>query len=284
MRQRIQELFSLQELLVEKVSVEETAIIVVARSPRLRALCPRCGQSSSRLHQRRTRTVTHGVFEGKPVRLTMRSRRFLCRQCCRPFTESLSGINRKRTSHHGRREIVRHLARQSFHQTAGEFGVDPATIRRTLIDHHRHQTIPWAVQGSPIRLGIDEHSFRGHDMALTVTNLTTKTLLTILSDDRQETLRQFLRSIPREARGNIHEVCMDMKAGFRTIIADELPTARIVVDHFHVIAAVNDAIDQIRQVLFSGRDWQPKIRKLLFKNREDLTPKEHGTLIQVFEH
>lgn len=58
-----------------------------------------------------------------------------------------------------------------------------------------------------IRLGIDEHSFRGRDLVITVTNLKRRKVLAVLPDDRQETLRRFLSQIPGSVKRKIEEVC-----------------------------------------------------------------------------
>ncbi len=277
-------MLSLQGVFVKSLVTTEEAITVSIRSPRISACCPRCANSSKRIHQRHTRIVHHSELDGRPLVLNVAYRRFMCRTCCKPFTENIPGIDRKRTTHHGREETVRRLAKQNFVNTADELGLSPSTVTRTLQEAYDQHDIDWRSQGKSFALGIDGHSFRGFDMAGTVTNLTKKKLLTILTDDRQKTMREFFRNIPEQTKERITEVCMDMDSGGRTVVELELPRAKIVVDHYHVIAAANQLMDSIRQVTLHGSKWQPKIRRLLFRNKETLTEEEHAKLMKVFEY
>ncbi|NPV83823.1 MAG: ISL3 family transposase, partial [Candidatus Aminicenantes bacterium] len=67
---------------------------------------------------------------------------------------------------------------------------------------------------------------------ITVTNLGRRKVITVLPDERQETLRQFLSQIPGSIRGKIEEVCIDIKPGFIAAVEKELPGTSIVLDRF----------------------------------------------------
>ena len=284
MRKHIAKMLSLQGIFIKSLITTEEEVTVLIRSPRTSAICPCCKNNSKRIHQRHTRIVHHSELDGRPVVLKVAYRRFMCKTCCRPFTESIPGIDRRQTTHHGRKETVRRLAKQNFVNTADELGVSPTTVTRTLQEAYNQHTIDWQAQGESFAIGIDGHSFRGFDMAGTITNLTKKKLLTILTDDGQETTREFFKSIPAQTKERITEVCMDMDSGCRSVTEEQLPQAKIVIDHYHVIAATNQLMDNIRQVTLHGSNWQPKIRRLLFKNKETLTKEEYTKLMQVFAY
>ncbi len=48
--------------------------------------------------------------------------------------------------------------------------------------------------------------------------------------------------------GSEFGVCIDLKAGYRAVLRAELPGARIVADHFHVIADANRRLDETRRI------------------------------------
>src|SRR5713101_7227653 len=74
-------------------TVETIGLVVTSTQPH--ALCPDCGQPSQRPHSRYTRTLADLPWQGIPVRLWLRTRRFFCdrRDCPRTiFTERLPAL------------------------------------------------------------------------------------------------------------------------------------------------------------------------------------------------
>lgn len=283
MNKDIASVFALQGFLVGVVSVTENELIINVRSPRVTAVCPKCGNNAQRVHERKERTIKHGLVEERIIILKIKYQRFLCRICNKPFTEKLPDIDRKQMSQHGRDLVIKHLANQSFHKTAQQFSVSEASVNRYLLEGFAKYQPNWESNENGLSIGIDEHSFRGHDMVTTITNLSKRKLAAILRDDRQKTISGYLANLPINIKERISEVCMDMRFGFRTVVEKELPKARIVVDPFHVVGAANSTIDELRQILLATRDWHPKIRRLLLKNKENLTFEENLKLIDVFE-
>ena len=102
------------------------------------------------------------------------------------------------------------------------------------------------IQGEDeIYLGIDEHSFRHQELVHTVTEVKKRRVLGVLRDDRIATLKKFLSKIPGD---KVKEVCIDMKEGLRKTAEGLFPSARVVVDPFHVIADSNKRMDEARRI------------------------------------
>ena len=81
---------------------DENVIILVARASSRVARCPVCVKRSGRVHSRYTRTLADLPWQGVPVTVHLRVRRFFCdqRACNRAiFAERLPGI----AAHYGRR-------------------------------------------------------------------------------------------------------------------------------------------------------------------------------------
>jgi transposase len=77
------------------VRVTESAITLVARTSSRLARCPVCGKRSRKVHSRYTRTLADLPWQGGPVTVGLRVRRFFCdqRACNREiFAERLPGI------------------------------------------------------------------------------------------------------------------------------------------------------------------------------------------------
>ncbi|MBT9259100.1 MAG: transposase [Clostridiales bacterium] len=194
-----------------------------------------------RVHSRSKiwRKVFHGTVMGRKAYLRLRPRRFYCGACQRTFRERFPGLEKwSRQTIQGEQEILSHLEGSSIHQAGKRSGVGDWVVRRVLKRRVKGEIpIEEALLGlSEIVLGIDEHSFRGQRMMITVTCLAPeRRLLAILPDDRLVTLRDDLRRIPEEVKERIVGVCIDMKKAWRLEVNRQLPHVQVVADRFHVI-------------------------------------------------
>ncbi|MGP5704217.1 ISL3 family transposase, partial [Glutamicibacter arilaitensis] len=142
-------------------------------------------------------------------------------------------------------------------------------------------------------LGIDEHRFRKvryargrtgkvvriEPWSIVFTDLDTGKILDIVDGRRCAAVKKWLKSRPRYWRQRVQYVAIDMSAEFRKAVRENLPKAKISVDHFHVIQRANLMITQVRRrrshevLQRRGRAADPayKYRKLLTCNLENLS-------------
>jgi transposase len=83
------------------IHAAENAITLAARTSSRVALCPVCAKRSVRVHSRYTRTLTDLPWQGIPVTVRLRVRRFFCdeRTCGRAiFAERLPGVATRATA------------------------------------------------------------------------------------------------------------------------------------------------------------------------------------------
>lgn len=283
----IRELLGLQGYKVVKVDRRDGEDVVQGELP-LEASCPHCGQLSRRVHQRtgNPSRLLWGFMGQRPACggwLVVQRQRLWCSACRRAFTQPLPGLGKhQRVALVAQVALLQALREQSFAALRRAWGVSYQRARRVLL----RLPVPWCdwnvLAGSqgPILLGIDEHSFRGNRLVITVTCLSTHQLVAILPDDRQDSLRRYLRSIPRAIQARLAGVCIDLKAGFRTVLQQELPQATIVADHFHVIQDANRRLDETRR-LEQNEAKKPIPRWPLVKARERLSPKQEAVLDQT---
>src|SRR5437879_7383 len=91
-----------QQLRLDCIHTAADVITLVLQTTCSAAICPTCGQRSSRVHSRYRRTLADLPWLGLPVRLRLSCRKFFCdRPDCsrRIFTERLPGVVR----HYARR-------------------------------------------------------------------------------------------------------------------------------------------------------------------------------------
>lgn len=272
MKNYINKLFNLQGLIADKINFEdnEKDVFVCCRGASRFVKCPNCSKSTKRVHQMSHRKIKHSILDFKIVFLYLRIRRFKCKHCGLVFTESFKGIDRRKTSTNFRLQILDQLKRNSFNYISEKFNIAPATAVRYLLEMNGDIKIEWD-KVNVTKLGIDEHSFRGHKLIITITDLSNKKLLAILKADDQKTLEAFINEIPSKHRDKIDEACTDLRASYKTVIKKCLPNAIYTADRYHVEVLARRTVDNIRTILETKKlGRRINTRKLLWANKDTL--------------
>ena len=175
------------------------------------------------------------------------------------------------------------LQRNSFNYIGQKFNVSPSTLIRYLRAMFDNWEIDW--DEIPItKLGIDEHSFRGRDLIITITDLSNHRLLAILKTDTQIELENFLKNMPILAQKRLKEVCIDLRSSYKNAVKRCLPKVNVVADRFHVEGLGKRTLDEIRQIIQAEEGKRKThLKQLLLTNREKLSSKELAKLENVFE-
>ncbi len=289
MSQSILQILGLQGLVVYKQWEENQDVVIKIGRPRKWATCPHCGQGTGHLHSRgkKDHRWYHGRVNRRRIFLQARLRRFWCPDCQRAFTETYPGIRlRARRTEQAEREVLEELRTGTFGALHKRFGVAYRTAAKALQRFvPRQLDLAKLVRDVPeVALSIDEHSFRGRDLVITVALLQPRRqLVAILDDDRQATLRAYLQGLPEDVRAKIRWVCIDFKPSYRTVVQQVLPQARVVVDHFHVIQDANRRLDQARVI--EQQYWRRSLpRWPLVKNFERLTERQEVQLHAILHN
>ncbi|MCW2539651.1 MAG: transposase [Frankiales bacterium] len=150
-------------------------------------------------------------------------------------------------------------------------------------------------------IGVDEHVWRhtrrGDKYVTVVIDLTPvrdgtgpARLLDMVEGRSKQVFKDWLEAQTAQFRNGIEVVAMDGFTGFKTAASEELPDAVAVMDPFHVVALVGDAVDRCRQRVqqhtcgHRGRTGDPLygIRRVLRTGVELLTDKQHARIVAVF--
>jgi transposase len=154
-----------QTLLLESISREEDRFVISVR-PRQAPRCPGCGDLSKSRHSEYSRTIQDLPWQGVPVFLRVRVRRFRCRNpgCSRKvFAEPLPGIA---AGHARRTDRLGAIVRLVGYTIGGLPGsrvldrlavqVSDDTVLRTI-----KQSVAAGTDAEPIRhLGVDDWAWR----------------------------------------------------------------------------------------------------------------------------
>lgn len=287
MNNRILSIFGLQGLKVVRISEYYRKVFIYVTQTRKTANCPSCNKRSKTLHDlRKPSTIRHLKVGAKQTFLILRKRRFKCKSCGKTFTERLKCQDKyQRRTKAVDEEVIEALRETSFRGVKRSLGVNYRAQVKLLKRTMKPFESSWKKEKKMrfISIGIDEHSFSGHDMVTTITNLTTPSLKSILEDNRRKTLDLYLSNIPETIKDKITSVCIDMRRMYKYSVKKSLPNAKIVIDHFHVIYDANRRIDEERRITqnVKGKDIP---RKILLKNKENLTKPQEKLLSSIFKN
>ena len=266
--------------------------------------CPRCGRASLEVKDRPRVRVRYLPIAGRVTYLVWRKRRYRCAACGRTFTESDPELP-------ARQRVTRRFRLRLFERVRGGAAhAEVARCERTT----RYQVARAfgagtedeleARRGSrPVRrLSLDEaHHRRGRELATVVSDLDRRRVVELLDGRSRRRVERYLRSLPERHRRAIEVVSIDPYEAYRQAILNELPWARIVVDHFHLVRGANTALDSVRRERQrehgrrrpkgarrsgKGASWRQdlyRVRHRLLKANERLTERERRRLIALFE-
>jgi transposase len=142
-------------------------------------------------------------------------------------------------------------------------------------------------------IGVDEIQWsRGHKYLTLVYQIDDglKRLLWVGSERTEATLRGFFQLLSDEARAGIRFVCSDMWQAYLKVLREELGHAIHVLDRFHVMKKMNEAIDAVRREesrLVKNTRYEQVLkhsRWCLLKRPENLTDQQTVKLQELVKH
>jgi transposase len=244
-------------------------------------VCPKCATVSKVVYDRRIVSVKDAPVRGNSIRLRVKKRRFFCKPCKKPFTEPVQGIGKgHRTTQRYRRAVL--WACENFSdlkRVRKAYRCSSGFIYKTLYEQVELQlksklNYPW-----PSTIGIDEHFFtrrRGRSEFVTVfTDYNNKRLREVAFGKVKGELIAQIAGI--NGRENVKNAIIDMSDGYRSLIKEHFPNAKVIADKFHVIRLLTPALNKYR-IAVTGDKRKLPVRRLLLTPRYKLLYFERDAL------
>lgn len=170
---------------------------------------------------------------------------------------------------------------KSFYEVSKTYGVSIPTLIGILKRRAQNIKIP----DGDLILNIDEHSFSGRDLKLTIAVANHKKLLAVLNNVNQITLENYFRTWSEEAKSRVLEICIDMKSSYLSVLKKMFPNTKIVIDRFHIMKEMCRQVEEMRKIIQGDnpKGIQRINKFLLLKNRCSLTLLEKRRLEVSFK-
>ena len=258
-------------------------------------VCPHCGVLTQKVNDRRIHPlIDQPVFEFE-VKLEVQKRRWKCINdfCpCQTFTEEVEGLARgcrqtqlfrhyvyQLSRHMTLVGVKRHLA-ETFHCSVGIATIYRIT-QNCLVEKIK---LPEGVEVAYI--GLDEFSKgTGHDYGVCLTDLTEHKVIDTADGGKTKKAAKTVLSVINPSK--VKACAMDMWEPFADACREVIPHAAIVIDHYHVVKTVNDALNDVRKRVKrhlkskAKKEALFKYRKVLSYGGEDLSEKQEARLWEI---
>ena len=220
--------------------------------PEFCAVCG-CVSQNNNIVKNGTKTsrITLCSVSGIPAYLNLRKQRFLCRECGSSFTADTSRIVEKycHISKRLKNEIKAKIS-ETVSETyiAKETNVSIHTVRRIIDDTARLLTIK-PLHDLPEHLCFDEFkSVKSSDsnMSFIICDSTTHKLVDVVRDRKSYSLKQYFYRFEPKTRLKVKTISIDMYLPYIQLIKEMFLNAKIIIDPFHIVQALNRELNRTR--------------------------------------
>jgi len=280
---------------------ERGEIIITIESTKAGTQCRKCGKWITKLHGRdEWITIRHLPAFGRLTYLRYRPNRYQCQDCeGHPTTTQVLGWSDGNSPHSFAYD--NHILLQLVNSTVEDVSVKERLSYDSVagvLERRIETSVDWTTMAEIEILGLDEIALRkgqGNYVTLVTGRFRDGeiAILGVLPGHEKAVVVEYLRLIPQRILQAIQAVCCDLWEAYIEAVREEIPTARIVADRFHVARHYRDAADQIRKTeLQRLKKELPKeeYQKLngsfraFRKNAKDLNKEERKTLRGFFEY
>jgi transposase len=280
---------------------ERGEIIITIESTKAGTQCRKCGKWITKLHGRDEWVIIrHLPAFGRPTYLRYRPSRYQCQECeGRPTTTQVLEWSAGNSPHSFAYDnhILLQLVNSTVEDVRVKEGLSYDRVAGVL-ERRIETNVDWTTMAEIEILGLDEIALRkgqGNYVTLVTGRFRDGeiVILGVLPGHEKAVLVEYLRLIPCRILQAIQAVCCDLWEAYIEAVCEEIPTARIVADRFHVARHYRDAADEIRKTeLQRLKKELPKEEyknlngsfRAFRKNAKDLNKEERKILRGFFEY
>jgi len=257
-----------------------------------RPICSGCGQVRPGYDRMAARRFEFVPLWGIAVIFVYAMRRVDCPECGVKVERVpwCDGKNHLTTTY--RWFLARWAKRLSWKEAALAFGTSWENVFRSV----KH-AVSWGLAHRKLdnlrAIGVDEIQWqRGHHYLTLVYQIDEgcKRLLWIARERTEDSLRGFFAMLKEETRASIRFVASDMWRPYLNVIAERIGHAVHVLDRFHIMKKMNEALDQVRRAearQLKEDGYEPVLKQsrwCLLKRPENLTDDQTVKLAELLRY
>ncbi len=251
----------------ESVTIKNGKIYEAEEQYRLR-MCPNCCKTFMYVHSKRWVSIKLSTTIGLTEILRVKRIRYICPICKKTHTFELEGVPRNKviTNQITKSIQLEFYNIQSFSDIAARYGVSVQSV----INIFDEATSFAPRRELPEFLCIDEKGFEGDTFGkycVVLSDFFSNNVIDVLPDRQMPFLEQYFSNISVEERRKVKVVTSDMYEGYSSIRDKYFPNALFVIDLFHVVKLLTNAVNKIRIRTYNQIAIEDTIERHFMKNK-----------------
>ena len=226
----------------------KTSFTIIVKPQKNGCRCPECGRRGLIVQELEPRLWRDIPVCGRTVWLQHCPREIYCPTHGRVIEEIPWADKHSRITYRFEYALLKYCQMMTQKAAAELLHIPKSTLSDLL-----HRAIYRIREGHRIRMlrtiGIDEISYaKGHKYATVVYDLDRSCVVWIGPGKGRETIDRFFTEVlTSDQRAQIKWICCDMSEAYMGAIQTHCPNATMVLDRFHIVKALNVAVDEVRK-------------------------------------
>lgn len=282
------DIYTFRGFAYKQIEIKENLVHIYLKRTRKTAICRKCGKRNHLNNELYTRTIRDLDLGPKKCYITFSEIKLHCHCGYRgyeaiDFTRAYSHCTKRYEEY-----VYRLTARMTISDVCLITGLDWKTVK-DIDKHYIKKRLVRLQDLTPRRLGIDEIAYeKGHKYLTIVRDLDLNSVIWIGLDRKKETLDLFFDLLGVEKQRLITVIVLDMWDPYIASVKEFCPSADIVIDKFHIIKKVNEAVDIIRKQEFRKAGEKERIqmkrkRFIILKRGKNLNEDQKEKLKELIE-
>ena len=206
--------------------------------------CPDCQDTNFIQHGVQSRKARDLNEFNKLVGLVIKGHRYRCKTCGKTWVDTYKSIDdAAKMTNRMRDYIINQCLQTTFTDIKKELDISLTAIEKIFAKYAEEMESQRQIV-APRILGMDETMLNGIYRGMYV-DVENRRIIDITADRKQRTVRQWLALLPEKERTECATI--DMWGSYKDALTMEMPNVFIVIDKFHVIKHLNEALDTIRK-------------------------------------
>ena len=205
--------------------------------------CPHCQGKMTKYDFQKESKIPYLECAGYKTLIRLRKRRFRCQTCGKMAVAETSLVKKNHQIplilHH---KIAQKLIEKvSMTDIAENLAISTSTVIRKLKEFQFKTDPTWL----PTHMSWDEYSFKKGKMSFIAQDFDSLNIIAILDGRTQATIRNHFLRYSRQVRSRVKVITMDMFSPYYDIAKKLFPSAKIVLDRFHIVQHMSRAMNRL---------------------------------------
>ena len=214
--------------------------------------CPHCQGQMAKYDFQKESKIPYLECTGYKTLIRLKKRRFRCKVCGKVAVAETSLVKKN----HQIATIVKQKIAQNLIEKvpmtaiAESLAVSTSTVIRKLKEFKFKTDLNYL----PEHMSWDEYNFKKGKMSFIAQDFDSLKVVTILDGRTQATIRNHFLRYSRQVRNQVKVITMDMFSPYYDIARKLFPSAKIVLDRFHIVQHLSWAMNRLRIQIMNQLD------------------------------